>query len=153
MTMLAAAATAYSMYQRSQAAKTNAQIAGNEANIAGNQANAQVNQLERTNRERLGMQSAAFGGAGVGYGGSSAQAMRQSAINQELDALNTRYKGQITGYGYREESSLENQQGNTDRLLAGAALLKGIGTSSYVNWGPGGTFGDSLGPGYTGAGT
>ncbi len=126
------ASTAGSIYQKiseRNASSFNSQVLGQERNLSVNQATAQENQVRRFGRERLGMQEAAFGGAGVGYGGSSYNATRQTAINEEIDALNSRYKGRITGYGYGIESKLENQQSNQSNLLAGAALLKGIGTA------------------------
>jgi hypothetical protein len=89
----------------------------------------------------LGRQAAAFGAAGVGYGGSSEIALDQSAVNQELDALNTRYKGAITGWGYGAQAQLDQAQARDQRLssslLAGAQLLKGAG-GSYSSFNPSG---------------
>ncbi len=49
----------------------NAQSDLNEQKVSVDQANAQTGQVIRSSRESLGRQAAAFGAAGVGYGGSS----------------------------------------------------------------------------------
>lgn len=117
--------------QAKNAENFNAQVATNEQKLSVNQANAQEGMVRRGSREALGRQAAAFGAAGVGYGGSSETSLDQSAVNQELDALNTRYKGAITGYGYGVKAGIDRTQGNTDMtqstLLAGSALMKGMG--------------------------
>jgi hypothetical protein len=125
---LAAAGTVVSTAQKYQADKYNSQVMANQQKFAIEGANAQETLVRRASREALGRQAAAFGGAGVGYGGSSETALDQSAINQELDALNTRYKGAITGYGYGEESKILKRQASDEAigggLLAGAQALK-----------------------------
>jgi hypothetical protein len=135
--IVGAGAAVYQGQQQANAARFNAQVATNEQTIASSQALAQENLLRRSSREALGREAAAFGGAGVGYGGSSAIALDQSAINQEMDALNTRYKGTITGYGYGVQAQQDKLSAETERtnsgLLAGAALLKGVGSNySYA---------------------
>lgn len=124
---LAAGAAAYQGVKQSQADTYNAKVMGQEQANAVNQANAQEGLVRRNSREALGKQAAAFGAAGVGYGGSSEVALDQSAVNQELDALNTRYKGAITGWGYGAQSQIDQSKSTGDGLMAGAALLKGLG--------------------------
>jgi hypothetical protein len=132
-----AAATVYSGVKQSQAADYNAQVQRNEQRLATDQAAAQSNLVLRQSREQLGRQAAAFGSAGVGYGGSSEGALDASAINGELDVLNTRYKGQIAGYGYGVQASIDQQEGKTalasSGLMAGAALLKGANSAYSSN--------------------
>lgn len=125
----AAGASAVGYAQKAQASDYNAKVSTNEANMSIDQANAQEGQVRRAGRESLGRQAAAFGAAGVGYGGSSETALDQSAINQELDALNTRNKGTITAYGYKTNANLEQGQAKGYGLMAGAALLKGFGSN------------------------
>lgn len=129
MPYLMAGAAAYGQVKQGQADTYNAQVATNEKNVSINQANAQEGMVRRGSREALARQAAAFGAAGVGYGGSSETALDQSAVNQEMDALNTRYKGAITGYGYGVESGLLKDRAGSSNLLAGAALLKGFGSN------------------------
>jgi hypothetical protein len=138
-TALAAGGAAYQGIKQSQAETYNAKVMGQEQANTVNQANAQEGLVRRNSREMLGRQSAAFGAANVGYGGSSETALDQSAVNQELDALNTRYKGAITGWGYGAQSQLDQQQAQESLvnggLLAGAALLKQT-TSNYTTFKP-----------------
>jgi len=113
--------------QRSQADRYNATVMGQEQTMAANQASAQAGMVQREGRIALGKQVATFGGAGVGYGGSSYEATRESSINQELDVLNTKYKGSVAGYGYGVQSSiLKSESGqnlNASLLLAGGQAL------------------------------
>lgn len=130
---LAAGASAAGYARQSDAAAYSSKIAANEKNVSIDQANAQEGIQRRIGRESLDRQSAAFGAAGVGYGGSSETALDQSSINQELDALNTRYKGATTGYGYGVQSGLDASESKGYGLMAGAALLKGLGSNySYA---------------------
>jgi hypothetical protein len=126
---VAMAAQAYSSVKQSQAETYNSQVQQGQANLSVNQANAQEGIVRRASREQLGRQAAAFGAAGVGYGGSSGTALDQSAINQEMDALNSRYKGAITAYGYRTQSGIDQSTANQYGMTAGAALLKGFGSN------------------------
>jgi hypothetical protein len=133
---LAAGSAVYSAGKSAQTSLYNSKVAQNEANLSVNQAGAQEGLVLRSGRQQLGRQAAAFGAAGVGYGGSSETALDNSAVNDELDALNTKYRGALTGYGYGVESQNYQNQGQQQSLLAGAALLKGIG-SNYTNSMPG----------------
>jgi hypothetical protein len=132
MPYLAAASTAGAVYgeaQKSIASNYNAKVDANTHDTAINQSAAQEGMVRRMGRETLGRQTAAFGAAGVGYGGSSEGALDQSAINQEYDALNTRYKGSTTAYGYGVNAGLQQDQAKGYGLMAGAALLKGVGSN------------------------
>ena len=121
--ILALAATAVgaagSATAKAQADKYNAQVDTNEANAARAQSVTQEDLLRNRNREIQGRQISAFGAAGVGYGGSSAGALKESAINQEMDALNTRYRGNLTAYGFETQAGLDNQDAN-NQIAAGA---------------------------------
>lgn len=138
---IAAGGALYSGAKQQQASDYNAKVAGTEQKLSVDQANAQEGMVRRGSREALGRQAAAFGGAGVGYGGSSETSLDQSAVNQELDALNTRYKGAITGYGYGVKAGIEKSEGNEEMaqgsILAGNALLKGMGPN--YSFAPGST--------------
>jgi hypothetical protein len=127
---LAAAGAVYQGVTSSVNSRYNADVMAQQRENAVNQANAQEGLVRRNSREMLDRQSAAFGAAGVGYGGSSETSLEQSAVNQELDALNTRYRGAITGWGYGAESGILRSQSNEEAaatpLLAGAALLKNL---------------------------
>ena len=113
-----------------QAADANAQTMQLEQGAAEAQGVEAEGLQRRAGREALGRQTAAFGGAGVGYGGSSATALKQSAVNEELDALTTRYRGFFTGYGYGIQARNLRQEGDEDMasgvLLAGSKALAAL---------------------------
>jgi|ERR1700733_864344 len=131
---VSAAGAGVSIAQKYNADQYNSKVLANEQGAAVNQANAAANLQQRAGRQALGRQAAAFGSGNVGYGGSSETALDQSAVNSELDALNIKYKGAMSGYGYGVQSGIDASQGNQEAagggLLAGAALLKGA-TPNY----------------------
>ena len=108
----------------------NASAEKQEANTSINQANAAEGLQRKLGRQALGREAAAFGGANVGYGGSSGASLDQTATNAEIDDLNTRYKGIITAYGYNTQAQLDQQNARADMtsglLLAGAKAYQGI---------------------------
>lgn len=135
-------AAAYQGIQKAQSDQYNAAVDKQQQSNAVDQSNAQANLVQRNSREMLGRQAAAFGSAGVGYGGSSEIALDQSAINQELDSLNTRYKGAVTGWGYGAQAQVDQAQVGQDNIaailgaasagtksLAGTSALRGSGTN------------------------
>lgn len=128
---LGPSAALYSGIERSRADLYNSRVMGNERTAAINQGNAQANLVANQGRRTLGTQAAAFGGAGVGYTGSSATALDRTAVNSELEVLNTRYKAAFTGYGYGVESGLLKRQAGGDLasglMLAGGRALQGLG--------------------------
>ncbi len=132
MSYVAAAATLAQGFAQKKADNYNATVMGNEQRLSIDQANAQEDQVRRNSRQALGAQLAAFGASGAGYGGSSERALDQSAINQEMDALNTRYKGAITGYGYGAQSQMDQYQGNQAVSTAAIRAL-GSASSSYTS--------------------
>lgn len=133
---IAAAGSAIQAHSAADASRYNAQVMTNEQTAARDQGVSQENLVRRGSREALGRETAAFGGAGVGYGGSSRTALSSSAVNQELDALNTRYRAQFTGYGYGVQAGLLRSQATQEEgsgaLLAGGKALQGLG--KYYNW-------------------
>lgn len=131
--LIAAGVSAFGQHQQGQAAKKQAQEQSLIDQMEGKSAEEAALQDEatqrRSSRQFLGRQAAAFAEAGVGPGSSTA-IMDQSAINAELDALNIRYKGQLTKYGYSYNSKSSLKEGrsaaNNANLMAGATLLKGV---------------------------
>ena len=128
--ILALAGTAQQVSSNIDASRYNAQVTQQEQKISVNQAAAQEALVRRSGRQAIGKQVAAFGSSGAGYGGSSETAIDSSAVNAELDALNTRYRGSLTGYGYGVQSQLDNSRASSETwggsMLAGAKLLQGL---------------------------
>ena len=116
-------------FQQKSAADYNAGVMRQEGAAAMQQSVTAEDTQRRGARESLGRTSAAIGASGTGYGGSSAGVMDQAAVNAELDALNLRYRGVFTKYGYDAESQIQKQRGNMAALNgvlnAGASLIKG----------------------------
>lgn len=107
-------------------AKYNSTLLKGQAATAVTESSVAVGQILRRGAAQRGAQAAAFGGAGVGYGGSSAGALDQSAINNEMDALTTKYKGAITAFGYNAAAQANNMEANRalrSGLLSGGSTL------------------------------
>lgn len=103
----------------------NAAVDMSEAASARQQGVVQEGIVRNASREAFGRQLAAFGAAGVGYGGSTAGVLRQSAVNQELDALSTRYKANMTGWAYENDARLAKYEG---RVRSQQDTLRGVGS-------------------------
>lgn len=88
------------------------------------------------NADMTGRQVAAAGQAGAGYGGSTGDVIRQSAVNAELDARTIRYKGALQRWGANAQADNLDRDSKTARrsgiLKAGAALLQGYSNYAAV---------------------
>jgi len=130
-----AASAIYQGARAKQTADANAQVMTNEGASAMAQGVAAENLQRHAGREALGRETAAFGSAGVGYQGSARTALKQSAINEELDALTTRYRGAFTAYGYNTQALNLKQEGDEEMtsgiLLAGSKALSAMGGSYF----------------------
>src|ERR1700690_188335 len=143
MAYAAAALLTYGALKQGQAARDaaihNASVLAGEQSTATAQGAQAEDQVRRNSRLQLGKEIAAFGSAGVGYGGSSEEALRASSVNQEMDALNTRYKAQLAGYGYGVQAGFDRAEGQTQQnnseLMAGAKLLSNDAITSYLKQG------------------
>jgi hypothetical protein len=121
------AVAAYSAYSQNQTANANADVMRNEARATWQQGVEAENLQRRMGREAIGRSAAAIGQAGIGTGGTAAAELEQSQVNNELDALNARYKGIFTAYGYNQEA--ENYKRRASSALIGGALNVG---ASYL---------------------
>lgn len=102
-------------YSQSQALKV-------QSIVAGQQALADESTVRREGRDFRGRAAASLAENGLDPTGSSGQMVDQSAAMNELDALNTRYKGRLRALGLESESADAQRSG---QMLAGQALLKG----------------------------
>ena len=152
MAVAAAAASAiYTGDQQRKSTNYQADIAKDNAKSAALQANAAEEQTRRQMRLRLGEQRASAAQSGFdSTEGSFGNLQMQSAANAELDALTTRYTGQMQSLsfdnqaaGLRANASAANAQGyvNAFGALAGGAAKYGSGlkiqptsgmTSGYI---------------------
>lgn len=83
--------------------KFNIKAAEQNASLTAQQTSQREDQQRRESRMLLGTQRAAIAQSGVGFGGSSADIIRRSTANAELDALNIRYAGDLERMGILNE--------------------------------------------------
>lgn len=97
--------------------KGEAKMTESEARSVGQQTVAAVDAQRREGREFMARQAAAIGESGIGYGGSSAEVMQQSAIDAELDALNIRYQGELRRQGLKTQAKLARKARRATTVL------------------------------------
>jgi len=117
------AATALQVFGALKGGKQDASLYGAAADSETRDAYANEEAQRRQYRQFQGTQAAAIAQAGTGYGGTSSNVMDQSAVQAEIDALNTRYRGLTRATLYRAQGKAAKSQGNA---LAGTALLNGV---------------------------
>lgn len=133
----AAVVSAVGMISQAQSAKSaanyNAAVAERNATVSRQQAAANEAAQRRENYRAMGRIRAGYGAAGVTPEGSPLDILESSAAEAELDALNTRYKGELTAIGYQDEATLQRSRASSAMtagvLNAGSALLSGAGKS------------------------
>lgn len=130
------------MKAQAQANEYNATIARNNADAANQQASAKEDLQRRHFAQVQGEANAAVAQSNTGFLGSSADVLKQNAINAELDALNIRYQGQQQASGLMAQSQLDEFNASQNKINAsnaktasyygaGANLLSGLGTATY----------------------
>lgn len=131
---------------QAQANEYNAAIARNNAMSINQQTSAKEDAQRRQFAQVEGEANASIAQNNIGFIGSSADVLKQNAINAELDALNVRYQGQQQSTGLLAQSELDKFNASQNRInganaktagyIGGAAnLLSGIGTAMYYNKG------------------
>lgn len=140
----------YAGGQAAAAAEGQANIAAQNARTAQLQSNAREDQQRRSSSLQLGEQRASAAQSGFdSSSGSFAELQGESAGNAELDALTTRYTGQLQSLslqneaaGLRKQASVSRTQGyiNAFGTLAGGAAKYG-GAMQFPGSGPAGTRG------------
>jgi hypothetical protein len=111
------------------AANFNAAVARQNADIARTNAEADSEKQERQGRLLAGRQRAAAGASGTTPEGSPLEVMADSALESELDALTTRYRGELQARSYGQDATLQGMRGDAAQTAgyigAGTALLTG----------------------------
>lgn len=114
--------------QQADAAQYNAGLSENQATQAFASGVQRESAQRRSAAQTLGEQRAAFGASGVdANSGSALDVQLQSTRNAELDALQTRYEGILTGQNYQQQAAMGVYQADTLRSSASNAR-----NSSYV---------------------
>ena len=138
MLAVSAASTAMAAYGKIQQGKTeaanahaqesaanyNAAISTQNANTAGQVATSRELQQRRQGQQQLGNMRAAQAEGG-GFGGTNAGVANQSAVNSEMDALNTRYSGVLQSNNFRNQTALDVYQGKVAGANATSAKQAG----------------------------
>jgi hypothetical protein len=130
----------------------NAKVSDMNAQIARNNASVREEAMRRKSRQILGQQRGALGQAGIEMSGSALDIVQQSTTMAELDALNTRYEGDLQARGLIATAAGERYQAAANRvnaknaqtasfIKAGAAVAGAYATSTYLSAGTAGTTG------------
>lgn len=109
------------------------------ARIASQQAGAREDMQRRENALRLGEQRAAMAQSGFDPSSGSALTLQgQSAANAELDALTTRYEGQLQALSFNTQAANLKRSASSARTtgyLNAAGSLLGGASKSYASKG------------------
>lgn len=129
---------------QAQAQEYNAKVSENQAIAANQQTAAREDAERRQRRIQLGNARASISQSGLGDTGSILDMFDQTAIESELNVLNSRYEGNMQARGFTEQAALDRYGAASSRanakaasqakwLNAGSALLSGAssGYSSY----------------------
>lgn len=115
--------------QAQASAKFKAEMAQRNATIARQQAAAEEEKQRRLGYMRQGAARAAYGASGVALEGSPLDILEQSAAQEELDALNIRYRGEIGAQSAEGQAALSRMRGDqalsAGYMGAGSAILMG----------------------------
>jgi hypothetical protein len=149
-TVVSAANQAANQDSQANAARYNAEIQRQNAGIAREQANAKEEMQRRKTNVVQGIQRAGIAQSGLGLSESFKDIYNESAINSELDAMNTRYEGYLVSRGAENQAKLYDFQAsvndkNADNAMtaggigAASALLSGVGSFMKGSGGMGGS--------------
>jgi hypothetical protein len=109
-------------------------LARENSKMVGDQTAARELAVRRDAAQTLGEQRAAVAESGTGFGGSNGLIMAQDSALAELDALNTRYEGQLKMHEYDDQARMlgEEQPSGMQRVFG----KRGLGALSHYNWAP-----------------
>lgn len=121
----------------SKAAKANAKIAWQNAQVVSDQAAREEGAIRREREQLVGAQIAATGASGITLDGSASSVIIDSAVAEEMKALNARYAGAVRSTGFRNQAAaykLQAKQSLYGGLLAGlgGAAAKGFGAQTVA---------------------
>lgn len=117
--------------QQADAADANARLSTMQAGAAYAAGAANESQLRRQQAQQLGAQRAAVADSGFDPNSGSALDVQQaSAYGAEMDALQKRYEGLLTGYGYESQARQERYQARALRSSATGARRAGYITAA-----------------------
>lgn len=118
---------------------TNAAIDQSQATVDLQQANFEAQNIRAQNQRVAGSQRSTYLASGITLEGTPTDVMYDSALQGELEALTTQYKGQVASSFMRKQAVLDQYGGATRAYSYDAAatgdILQGIGSgiSIYSN--------------------
>lgn len=113
----------------------NSQVGEINADTAEQQANWQAGQTRKAGARVRGAQESYFGKYGL-VGGSSNDIMRESAFNNEMQALTEQYKGSVAANSYRNQARMDTYRGQyAERVGKEQANLYNMSASSAMSRG------------------
>lgn len=121
---------------QNKALRANAKIAQENAGLVMDQAGREEGQVRRERDELIGSIIASAGASGVTMDGSPALIAIQAGQDEELRALNVRYRGQVAATGYRNQASALRLQAK-QALIGGylgalGPVFKGFGSQTVA---------------------
>jgi len=121
--------------QARDTAAEQAAVLDQEAKIAGAQAREAESAQRKAARQFLSEQAAAIAESGGGFTDTARKTMEDTGTNLELEALTTRYAGQLRSRGLRYQSAAAKASGRNAMLSgiagSGASLLAGMADARY----------------------
>lgn len=116
------------------AADYNAALAERNATIAKNEAVNREASLRNQNARKLATAAAGFGASGLQMEGTPLDVMEETARVGELDALTTRWQGDVRQDEYKSNAQLERMRGAAAKQSsytgAAGALLSGVSSAA-----------------------
>jgi hypothetical protein len=109
---------------QADAARYNAEVNMGNATAAETAASANELAMRRQNDQRMGAMRAQAAESG-GFTGTNLEVLNQSATNMELDALNTRYRGQMEARGMLAAANLDEYQARGADMNARSSITGG----------------------------
>lgn len=98
-----------------RAAEYNAQIERLNATIARQNAAEAERRFRRMSKKRMGSMRAARGASGLALDGSALDAMADSAMQEELDALTVRYQGEMQARTHEANARMAEMEAKSAR--------------------------------------
>lgn len=121
-----ASAASAAANKNAEIAEYNMQVAQRNKATALAQADAEARDLARQNRRQLSQIRVAYGASNLDMGGTPLDVLEDTSLEQELDVLKTRYKGQLRAIGYEDEANNYKMKAELHRMEAKSAKTAGF---------------------------
>lgn len=141
-TIMAAAGTVVSAVQTANTAKANQRIANQQADLAQQQAAVEADKVRKRGLLVLGQQGAAAAASGIDpSSGSAADVADDTTFNVQMDALRTKYNGDLQAWSYRQQAAQFGSQASNAMVAGGIGLGSSLLTGGVKTYNAGLTTG------------